>query len=51
MINDHVGHPDLHEGSRAFVEKRAPRWAPYTGEAAKAAEPEEGGDPGGGAGG
>ena len=24
-------HPDLEEGARAFVEKRKPRWAPYTG--------------------
>jgi enoyl-CoA hydratase/carnithine racemase len=31
-INDHVAHPDLNEGSRAFVEKRRPRWAPYTEE-------------------
>jgi len=30
-INEHNGHPDLGEGSNAFVEKRAPRWAPYTG--------------------
>jgi len=30
LINEHTGHPDLHEGSRAFVEKRRPRWAPYT---------------------
>jgi enoyl-CoA hydratase/carnithine racemase len=32
-INEHTGHPDLDEGSRAFVEKRRPRWAPYTDEA------------------
>ena len=31
-IRDHVSHPDLVEGSTAFVEKRRPRWAPYTGE-------------------
>jgi len=31
-IREHVDHPDLEEGSRAFVEKRRPRWAPYTGE-------------------
>ena len=31
-IQEHVAHPDLEEGSRAFVEKRKPRWAPYTGE-------------------
>jgi enoyl-CoA hydratase/carnithine racemase len=30
MIQAHVGHPDLHEGTVAFVEKRRPRWAPYT---------------------
>jgi enoyl-CoA hydratase/carnithine racemase len=29
-IRDHTSHPDLEEGSRAFVEKRPPRWAPYT---------------------
>jgi enoyl-CoA hydratase/carnithine racemase len=32
IIQEHVAHPDLEEGSRAFVEKRKPRWAPYTGE-------------------
>jgi len=30
LITEHTAHPDLHEGSRAFVEKRRPRWAPYT---------------------
>ncbi len=30
-INEHVDHPDLKEGALAFVEKRKPRWAPYTG--------------------
>jgi enoyl-CoA hydratase/carnithine racemase len=30
-INEHVKHPDLNEGAVAFVEKRKPRWAPYTG--------------------
>jgi len=30
-ISDHVAHPDLGEGAKAFVEKRKPRWAPYTG--------------------
>ena len=30
-IDEHVAHPDLAEGSRAFVEKRKPRWKPYTG--------------------
>lgn len=32
IIQEHVAHPDLEEGSRAFVEKRKPRWAPYTDE-------------------
>ncbi|MGH0037366.1 MAG: enoyl-CoA hydratase/isomerase family protein [Myxococcota bacterium] len=31
VINDHVAHPDLNEGAVAFVEKRKPRWDPYTG--------------------
>jgi len=31
-IREHISHPDLVEGSAAFVEKRKPRWAPYTGE-------------------
>jgi enoyl-CoA hydratase/carnithine racemase len=26
------GHPDTTEGPKAFLEKRKPRWAPYTGE-------------------
>ena len=30
LIQEHVAHPDLVEGSTAFVEKRPPRWAPYT---------------------
>jgi enoyl-CoA hydratase/carnithine racemase len=30
LINEHTRHPDLQEGSRAFVEKRRPRWAPFT---------------------
>jgi len=29
-IKDHTAHPDLEEGTVAFVEKRKPRWAPYT---------------------
>src|SRR5690606_23630580 len=32
LIQAHERHPDLEEGSRAFVEKRKPRWAPYTDE-------------------
>jgi enoyl-CoA hydratase/carnithine racemase len=31
LIREHTSHPDLQEGSSAFVEKRKPRWAPYTG--------------------
>jgi enoyl-CoA hydratase/carnithine racemase len=30
LITEHTRHPDLDEGSRAFVEKRRPRWAPYS---------------------
>lgn len=30
IIQEHTGHPDLAEGTQAFVEKRPPRWAPYT---------------------
>jgi enoyl-CoA hydratase/carnithine racemase len=30
IVQDHAEHPDLREGTRAFVEKRKPRWAPYT---------------------
>ncbi len=30
IIRGHTGHPDLEEGSVAFVEKRKPRWEPYT---------------------
>jgi enoyl-CoA hydratase/carnithine racemase len=30
-INEHTSHADLDEGAKAFVEKRKPRWAPYTG--------------------
>ena len=32
LIQEHSAHPDLEEGTKAFVEKRKPRWAPYTGE-------------------
>ena len=31
-IIEHTAHPDLDEGAQAFVERRKPRWAPYTGE-------------------
>ncbi len=31
MIQAHTSHPDLAEGALAFVEKRKPRWAPFTG--------------------
>ena len=30
-ISEHTAHGDLREGTVAFVEKRKPRWAPYTG--------------------
>lgn len=30
-IETHRDHPDLVEGSRAYVEKRKPNWKPYTG--------------------
>ena len=30
-IEAHNEHPDLKEGSRAFVDKRKPHWKPYTG--------------------
>ncbi len=30
MIQEHGRHPDLEEGAVAFVEKRKPRWAPFT---------------------
>jgi len=30
QIETHADHPDLEEGAKAFVEKRAPRWKPYT---------------------
>lgn len=32
LIREHSAHPDLDEGTKAFVEKRKPRWAPFTGE-------------------
>jgi len=31
IIQAHSSHPDMDEGTRAFVEKRRPRWAPFTG--------------------
>jgi len=31
IIQEHTEHPDSTEGSRAFVEKRQPRWAPWQG--------------------
>jgi E-phenylitaconyl-CoA hydratase len=30
-ITEHTKHPDLQEGAVAFVEKRKPRWEPFTG--------------------
>ena len=30
LIDDHNAHPDLREGTAAFVERRKPRWAPYS---------------------
>ena len=30
LIEEHTAHGDLEEGTAAFVEKRKPRWAPYT---------------------
>jgi E-phenylitaconyl-CoA hydratase len=32
IIHSHDAHPDLAEGTRAFVEKRKPRWASHTEE-------------------
>ena len=31
QVERHLGHPDPVEGSRAFLEKRPARWAPYRG--------------------
>ncbi|MEE8581578.1 MAG: enoyl-CoA hydratase/isomerase family protein [Myxococcota bacterium] len=30
LIGEHGDHPDIQEGPRAFVEKRKPRWLPFT---------------------
>ena len=30
LIMAHNGHPDVEEGARAFLEKRPPRWRPYS---------------------
>ena len=32
IIKSQTSHPDFAEGSQAFMEKRKPRWAPYTGD-------------------
>lgn len=32
IVKLHTPHPDFSEGSKAFMEKRKPAWAPYTGE-------------------
>lgn len=32
ILDEHSTHPDMVEGTSAFLEKRKPRWAPYTGE-------------------
>jgi E-phenylitaconyl-CoA hydratase len=31
QVERHLGHPDPVEGSKAFLEKRPPEWAPYRG--------------------
>jgi len=31
QVERHLGHPDPVEGSKAFLEKRPPKWAPYRG--------------------
>jgi E-phenylitaconyl-CoA hydratase len=31
QVERHIGHPDPIEGSKAFLEKRPPEWAPYRG--------------------
>jgi enoyl-CoA hydratase/carnithine racemase len=30
IVNEHNGYPDIDEGVAAFLEKRTPRWAPFT---------------------
>lgn len=32
-IAEHIGHPDVEEGARAFLERRSPRWVSETGAA------------------
>jgi enoyl-CoA hydratase/carnithine racemase len=32
VLDEHASHPDMVEGTRAFLEKRKPHWKPYTGE-------------------
>jgi E-phenylitaconyl-CoA hydratase len=32
VLDEHSSHPDMVEGTRAFLEKRKPSWKPYTGE-------------------
>jgi enoyl-CoA hydratase/carnithine racemase len=32
VLDEPSSHPDMVEGTSAFLEKRKPRWAPYTGE-------------------
>ena len=32
ILDEHSSHPDMVEGTSAFLEKRKPRWKPYTGE-------------------
>ncbi|HEU4428572.1 MAG TPA: enoyl-CoA hydratase/isomerase family protein [Myxococcota bacterium] len=32
ILDEHSSHPDMIEGTKAFLEKRKPNWKPYTGE-------------------
>jgi len=32
VLDEHASHPDMVEGTRAFLAKRKPSWKPYTGE-------------------